>query len=74
MICIGGGVAGAGFEEIVGNGDGGLQPVCSESQSLDRPPQPTVTVSAATATESDPPRSALELPDATRRRLHIGMA
>jgi hypothetical protein len=73
-IGIGGGVAGAGFEEVVGNGDGGLQPVCSESHSLERPPQLTVAVSAATATESAPPRSARELSDATPRRFHIGMA
>jgi hypothetical protein len=75
VVCTGGGAAAAGFEEAVGTDGGGLQPVCSESQSLDRPPQLTVAaVSAATATESAPHESALELPDATLRCLHIGMA
>jgi hypothetical protein len=73
VVCIGGGVAAAGFVELVGAGGGGLQPVCSGSQSFDRPPQLTVAaVSAATA--SPPHSSALALPDATLRCLHIGMA
>lgn len=73
VSCTGGGVAGAGFEEVVGNDGGGLQPVCSESQSLERPPQPSVAT-VSTASESAPARGVRARPDATPRGFVIGMA
>jgi hypothetical protein len=62
VICAGAGVADAAFEALGGNDGGGLQPVCSESQSLERPPQP------AAAAASAPRRAARAHNDATARR------
>lgn len=71
---VGGGVADAGFAEVGGNDGGGLQPVCSGSQSLERPPQPTVAaVNAATAAASVVSRRARARPDATPSRFVIDM-
>lgn len=52
VICAGGGVEGAVFVELGGTDGGGLQPVCSESQSLERPPQLTVAAASAATTSA----------------------
>jgi hypothetical protein len=73
VLRTGGGVADAGFTEGGANDGGGLQPVCSCSQSLERPPQPTVAaVNAATAASAVPGRPRAR-PDATPSRFVIDM-
>jgi hypothetical protein len=66
LLCTGGRLCWGGrLGELVGNGGGGLQPVCSESHSIERPPQPPTPANDAVTASSAWAASVPMHPDAT---------